>query len=402
MGNSLSVDGRAPIHTFASSKSWIEGTAVEQLKTVAALAGVTAVAGMPDLHPGKYGPVGCAVLADRIHPALVGGDIGCGMALFKLDLPARRVDPDKSAERLRVLGELWDADIADAVANASLKPSGFDAALGSIGGGNHFCELQLVDDIVDADAAAVAGLVTDVAYLLVHSGSRGLGTSILERVLAKGLVSLDSASEDGLRYIADYDAAVRWAKLNRATIASRAAQALRAEAVLVADLAHNMVELTPAGALHRKGAAPADRGIVPVPGSRGTLSYLMRPLADAPASALASLAHGAGRKYDRGSMHGRTGAKKSDIERLSKNGFGGVVVCENRDMLREEAPEAYKNIAQVIADLEGNGLASVVASFKPIVTFKSVVEKHARRERVRHRERGFRDKRHWIETEDGR
>ncbi len=402
MGNSLSVDGRVPIHTFASSKSWIEGTAVEQLKTVAALPSVTAVAGMPDLHPGKYGPVGCAVLADRIHPALVSGDIGCGMALFKLELPARRVDADKAAERLRVLGEPWDGDIADAVANALLKTSSFDAALGSIGGGNHFCEVQLIDDIVDPDAATAAGLDTDVAYLLVHSGSRGLGTSILEHVLANGMVSLDPASENGRRYLAEHDSAVRWAKLNRTIIASRAAHALRAEAVLVADLAHNMVELTPAGALHRKGAAPADRGIVPVPGSRGTLSYLMRPLSGTPATALASLAHGAGRKYDRGSMHGRTGAKKSDIERLSKNGFGGVVICENRDMLREEAPEAYKNIAQVIADLEDNGLARTVASFKPVVTFKSVVERHDRRGKVRHRERGYDNRNRGAMREDGR
>lgn len=402
MGNSLSVDGHVPIHTFASSKSWIEGNAVEQLKAVAALPGVTAVAGMPDLHPGKYGPVGCAVLADRIHPALVGGDIGCGMALFKLDLPTRRVDADKAAERLRVLGEPWDGDFANAVARASLEPSGFDAALGSIGGGNHFCELQLIDDIVDADAADEADLDADIAYLLVHSGSRGLGTSILERVLANGMVSLDPASEDARRYLAGHDAAVRWAKLNRTIIASRAAHTLRAEAVLMADLAHNLVELTPAGALHRKGAAPADRGIVPVPGSRGTLSYLMRPLSGAPATALASLAHGAGRKYDRGSMHGRTRAKKSDIERLSKNGFGGIVICENRDMLREEAPEAYKNIAQVIADLEDNGLARTVASFKPVVTFKSVVERHDRRGKVRHRERGYDKRNRGAAREDGR
>src|SRR5882724_7883443 len=78
MGTSPKVDGCAPIHVFASSKSWIEGNATLQLQQVAGLPGVRAVAAMPDLHPGKYGPVGCAILADRIHPQLVGSDIGCG------------------------------------------------------------------------------------------------------------------------------------------------------------------------------------------------------------------------------------------------------------------------------------------------------------------------------------
>ena len=71
MGNSHDVDGRAPVHAFYSSSSWIEGAAVRQLESVADIPGVRAVAGMPDLHPGKYGPVGCAILADRIHPAFV-------------------------------------------------------------------------------------------------------------------------------------------------------------------------------------------------------------------------------------------------------------------------------------------------------------------------------------------
>ena len=91
MGTSPKVDGCAPIHVFASSKSWIEGNATLQLDHVAALPGVRTVAAMPDLHPGKYGPVGCAILAERIHPQLVGSDIGCGMGLFALDIAARKL-----------------------------------------------------------------------------------------------------------------------------------------------------------------------------------------------------------------------------------------------------------------------------------------------------------------------
>src|ERR1700744_3609001 len=101
MGNSHIVGGRAPVHGFYSSSSWIEGAAVRQLESVPETPGIRAVAGMPDLHPGKFGPVGCAILADRIHPAFVGSDAGCGMALFALDLPLRKLRVDKAADRLR-------------------------------------------------------------------------------------------------------------------------------------------------------------------------------------------------------------------------------------------------------------------------------------------------------------
>jgi release factor H-coupled RctB family protein len=135
---------------------------------------------------------------------------------------------------------------------------------------------------------------------------------------------------------------------------------------------------SPAKVLHRKGAASSDRGLVPVPGSRGTLSYLVEPLAATRADTLASLAHGAGRKYDRASMHGRVRTKKSDIARLERNAFGGLIVCEDRDLLVEEAPDAYKSIDRVIADLVEFGLARVVATFRPLLTYKTATGKAVR------------------------
>src|SRR6185369_15985363 len=148
MGTSPKVDGRAPIHVFASSKSWIEGNATLQLDHVAGLAGVRSVAAMPDLHFGKYGPVGCAILADRIHPQLVGSDIGCGMGLFEFDVAARKLRLDQLAERLGALDRPWDGDVDGVRTDAGLDATAFDASLGSIGGGNHFCEVQAVDDIL--------------------------------------------------------------------------------------------------------------------------------------------------------------------------------------------------------------------------------------------------------------
>lgn len=371
MGTFPKVDGCAPIHVFASSKSWIEGNATLQLQQVAALPGVRAVAAMPDLHPGKYGPVGCAVLSDRIHPQLVGSDIGCGMGLFKLDIRARKLRLDQLAERLHTLGQPWEGDVESALADAGLQASTFDASLGSIGGGNHFCEFQAIEDILAPDIASQAGLDRDHAFVLVHSGSRGLGYAILERVLRDGAATLNPASDEGTAYIDAHNHAVRWAVLNRQIIAQRAAAAARSEVCPINDLAHNMVERQPDGtALHRKGAAASDRGLVPVPGSRGTLSYLVEPLVGMRAEALASLAHGAGRKYDRASMHGRVRVRKSDVARLERNPYGGIIVCGDKGLLAEEAPEAYKNIDRVIADLVEFGLARVVATFRPLVTFK--------------------------------
>jgi release factor H-coupled RctB family protein len=391
MGNSPDVSGPAPVHTFTSSDSWIEGDALRQLHDVAKTPGMRAVAGLPDLHPGKYGPVGCALLADAVHPAFVGADIGCGMGLFGLDIQARKIRLDKAAERMaEACDGAWGGDIDLALADAGLDRSAFDASLGTVGGGNHFCELQAIHEIVDADAAA-ASLDRKAAYLLVHSGSRGLGYSVLERILADGLVALDPSSVAGRAYLADHDVAVRWAAANRATIARRAAEALYADHRRIADLSHNFAEVRTDGVLHRKGAAPADRGLVPIPGSRGTLSYLVRPLPHAPREALASLAHGAGRKYDRASMLGRAGRTKSERDALARNPFGGIVVCEDRDLMVEEAPIAYKSIDQVISDLVAHGLVSVVATFKPLVTFKKaggagVHAAAANRERKRDRD----------------
>lgn len=374
LGDSDTAGASSPaaVRTFHTSDSWIEGAALDQLRGTALIKGMRAVAGLPDLHPGKYGPVGCALLADAIHPALVGADIGCGMGLFQVDVAVRRLRLDVAAEKLAGACEgAWHGDVAAVLDAAGLSPTPFDGSLGTVGGGNHFCEVQAIEEIVDADIAAAAGLDRDRAVVLVHSGSRGLGFGMLQRELADGLVALSPDSERGRAYRVDHDAAARWAVVNRAVIARRAAEALRADARLVADVAHNIAEVRDDGVLHRKGAAPADRGLVAIPGSRGALSYLVEPLATAPKTALASLAHGAGRKYDRASMQGRAGRTKSERDALARNPFGGYVVCADRDLAVEEAPQAYKAIEQVIADLEAHGLARVVATFRPLVTFKT-------------------------------
>ena len=341
MGTAPLVDGRAPIHAFYSPRSWIEGNATQQLETVAALPGVKAVAAMPDLHPGKWGPVGCSILADSIHPQLVGSDIGCGMGLFQLDLAVRKLRVDKAAERLHALDGAWDGDLAAALAGAGLAPTPFDASLGTVGGGNHFCELQAIETIVEPEVAGRAGLDQSRAYVLVHSGSRGLGFAILQEHLssarlrhdASGATALSPQSEAGRAYLARHDLAVRWAALNRRIIAMRAAEAARAECQAVADLGHNLVEAAGAGVLHRKGTAPADRGLVPIPGSRGTLSYLVEPLA-ASASGGAGVARARRRAQVRPRLHARP-----HPHRQGGPGGAGPQPLRRGDRLRKSRPD---------------------------------------------------------------
>jgi release factor H-coupled RctB family protein len=348
MGNSHS--GGAAVAKFYTTGTWIEGRAEDQLAQVAAWPGMVALAAFPDLHPGRHGPVGAAFLADRIYPQLIGPDIGCGMALFGLDLPRHRLKLDKAVSRLRAL----ESDPA---------PDG----MGTLGGGNHFCEVQVVSAVM-ADTAPVAKGDT---CLLVHTGSRGLGAAIFNALSERWVEGFAPDTQAALDYLARHDKAVAFARQNRLALAERAAAALRCDFSLICDAVHNHVEAKGAFWLHRKGAARADNGLAPLAGSRDTLSYLLR-VPDGPPEALASLSHGSGRRYDRSSMHGRIRKTRSALDAMTRNRFGGQIICDNRDLLLEEAPLAYKDPASVVSDLQSFGLAEPLAALQPLITYKTV------------------------------
>jgi release factor H-coupled RctB family protein len=373
MGNPISLGADTRIHIFASSKSWIEDSAVRQLEHLAQRNGIVAVAGMPDLHPGHHGPVGCAAVADAIvHADVIGTDIGCGMQFWSLDMQERQINLDKLEKRITRLEGSWDGNaIAELGANG-IAAADFSQALGTIGGGNHFCEVQVIDEVVDTDIAHATGLSRGQAALLVHSGSRGLGAAILQRHYHDGTAGL-ALAQAGMAYMADHDGALRFAKLNREVIAKRALEAIRSEGNLVVDQPHNMIEVQGHKVLHRKGAAASNRGLVPIAGSRGAYSYLVLPL-EAPAEALQSLAHGAGRKHDRGSMERRLRTSPGVVQKLVRTKLGSRVICTDKRLLMEEAPEAYKDISRVIEDLESQRLARVVAIMRPLLTFKTARE----------------------------
>ncbi|HZB61164.1 MAG TPA: RtcB family protein, partial [Microvirga sp.] len=296
--------------------------------------------------------------------------IGCGMQFWALDLPERRLKLDKAADRLLALEGSWPGDAHALLDRHGIAAGAFAESLGTIGGGNHFCEVQAVAEIVHESAARKAGIAKGGLFLLVHSGSRGLGAQTLASHHpgnAEGLL----LEGGGLGYLADHDTALRFAALNRRVIASRAIEALRTEGVEVVDAPHNFAEREGDAILHRKGAASSKGSLLAVPGSRGAVTYLVEPLADKAEAALFSLAHGAGRKHDRGSMEKRVRTEAGSLEKLTRNPFGGRVICMDRKLLVEEAPEAYKDIRRVVADLEAHGLARIVAVMRPLITFKT-------------------------------
>lgn len=113
------------------------------------------------------------------------------------------------------------------------------------------------------------------------------------------------------------------------------------------------------------------------------MTYLVEPLAEPAEMALFSLAHGAGRKHDRASMEKRVRTQAGDLDKLARNAYGGRVICMDRKLLVEEAPEAYKDIRRVVADLEAHGLCRTLAAMRPLITFKTARDASRSAERRR-------------------
>ena len=363
------------VRLFASAKSWVEGEALRQLYAAAKFDGMRLAVGFSDLHPGKGSPVGAAFVTEGLlYPHLIGGDVGCGMALFKTDLVQRDLKLDRWAELRFDLEHPWEGDVQEVLAASGLESTEFDTALGTPGGGSHFVELQRVDEVLDARAFKVFGLGKQQLVVLVHGGSRGLGESILRSYVDE---HQDSGSEAesfaAAAYLQDHDLAVRWAKVNRGLLAQRFVEKLGTEADALWDGCHNSITSREHDGetvwVHRKGAVAAEGEAVVIPGSRGSLSYLVKPLGDGQSRAW-SLAHGAGRKWARSEARQRM-RERFGRHQLIQTPLGGRVICEDRDLLYEEAPAAYKNIEDVIEELVDAGLVSVIATFRPLLTYKT-------------------------------
>ncbi|KAI9827455.1 MAG: hypothetical protein M1832_004804 [Thelocarpon impressellum] len=415
-----------------AQEAQVDNLALTQLETTArSLPGLIHAVGQPDLHPGTKHPIG-AVFVSRewIHPPLIGGDIGCGMAWYKTMLSRAQVEGDKGrkvAENLRGLEGAWmgqgqrKAWLSGGRESFSAGEE-WDRALGTIGAGNHFAEVQVLERSVDG------ALQEDDVVLLVHSGSRGYGGDILKRHTSAGRTSLHQDDPAATAYLEEHDRACEWARLNRDLIALRFLACLEpgderwtlpgeaspddvrgartlVQGRKVVDIWHNNVSRTPWPPLpetqgqetvyiHRKGAAPTNVPLLPLPGSRATPTLLLAPTfsegtAWGAHNAL-SLAHGAGRASSRAhaakavakKYHGDANALLSPsshgsstpshaADGLGEGVRGGAwVICEDKELVWEEAAEAYKDVHAVAADLVREGVAAFRGWARPRVCYK--------------------------------
>ena len=358
---------------IANSNLWIEELAVEQLKNTAKLQGMLRVCGMPDLHPARTYPIGAAFFSsETIYPALVGGDIGCGMSLWQTEL-ALRTSPDKLEKKIGNIDRELSAIEVENLLGYTAKTK----ANGTIGGGNHFAELLQIDSILEIEVAEKLGLVKDKLQLLVHSGSRGFGGEILRNHLSIfDYEPLKANTVEAENYLKNHNLALDYAIENRLLIAKRILNNLKSNGRKIVDITHNFVEYTTiagqSGFLHRKGAAPSDREFAVIPGSRGSYSYLVATYAND--LALNSIAHGAGRKWKRSDCQAKL-ENKFTSEQLKRTKYKSRVICEDKSLLYEEAPQAYKDIESVIAVLEAVGIIKTIARFIPVLTYKKRAEK---------------------------
>ena len=353
---------------ISNSDLWLEEIAISQLKNTANLEGIIKVCGMPDLHAGRTYPIGAAFLTkDKIYPALVGGDIGCGMALWQTEIPTR-FNADKLEKKIGNIDKELSAELAETLLTYTPKTK----ASGTIGGGNHFAEILQIDTIFEPELAEKLAINKDNLQLLIHSGSRGLGGEILREHLSRfNYNPLNVGTEEADNYLNKHNLALDYALENRLLIALRIFNNLKTKGNRILDIYHNFVEYSnigeESGYLHRKGAASTEQGFSIIPGSRGSYSYLVATNNNE--LALNSLAHGAGRKWKRSDCQGRLEAKFS-LEQLKRTKYKSRVICEDKALLYEEAPQAYKDIEVVIKVLSEAGIIKPIVRFIPVLTYK--------------------------------
>lgn len=377
----MSESSLAPIRTWlAEPLNKDVSEAIERLRRAP---DVQQIAVMPDVHLATDVCVGVVVATtDLIYPQAVGGDIGCGMLAVGFDVDATVLTDSAIAGRvLAGLGRAVPArrrNRREAIAaptevmNTTLSHPSLEGIrrtqgrieFATLGSGNHFIELQSDED--------------NRLWLMVHSGSRGIGPAIRDHHLAQsanvggGLWALDATGDRGARYL--HDAA--WAR--RFAEASRTAMALEVGAVLENTLRarfcwetaittdHNHVSLERHGGLelwvHRKGAMPAGLGETGVlPGSMGSASFHVEGRGHEPA--LCSSAHGAGRALSRTAA--RVRVTDQDFRRQMK---GVWYDYRLEDKLRDEAPGAYKDIRTVLR--AQRDLVKVTRVLRPVLNYK--------------------------------
>lgn len=435
----------------------------EQVANVAHLPGIIGHSiAMPDIHWGYGFPIGGVAAFDAdegvLSPGGVGYDINCGVRLIRteleradvvdrlsdLSLALHRAIPSgvgsrsprklskKELDRVLTQGAGWavaqgfgrDRDLevieengcmagADVAAVSERAKERGRPQLGSLGSGNHFCELGFVDAIYDPEAAEAFGLRFGQVTLLIHSGSRGLGYQVCDDSLRtmiraaqkygiklpdRQLCAAPLVSPEAEQYFAAMAAAINFAFANRQMMTHFARQALsqffaQSEADLgldlVYDVCHNIAKWETHEidgekrrvCVHRKGATrafgpghpdvPAEyRHVgqpVLVPGDMGRYSFVLAGTDQAMRETFGSSCHGAGRKLSRRAA--KKAARGRPIFReLQRQGV--FVRSDRKSTVAEEMPEAYKDVAEVIEVMHESGIAHKVARLIPLAVVK--------------------------------
>jgi tRNA-splicing ligase RtcB len=457
---------RVPGRVFATEAMMADISRDESLRQVANVAHLPGILvasiAMPDIHWGYGFPIGGVAAMDVddgvVSPGGVGYDINCGVRLLRSDLTAEWLVPRlrdlvaalhrevpsgvgstgfvrlsaQDEEKVLGAGSRWAAaagfgsaeDVAftesggafpgadpDAV-SPTAKKRGRDQ-LGTLGSGNHFVEIDRVDEIFDEAAAAAFGLFSGQAVVLIHSGSRGLGYQVCDDYLAtmaeymrrhgielpdRQLACAHIRSPEGERYLSALAAAANFAFANRQLLAHQTRETFQSlfrmgprdlGMRLVYDVGHNNAKFETHGIdgrklkvlVHRKGATrafPPGNPEVPgayrdagqpvfIPGEMGNASYVLAGAPGAMRLSFGSTCHGAGRRMS------RTQAKasvrgKSISQEMEKRGV--LVACASPKTLAEEIPEAYKNVTEVVDVVHEAGIARKVARLKPMAVVK--------------------------------
>lgn len=358
------------IKIVKSEKSWIESNAVDQLEKIATLKGIIKAVGLPDLHIGKT-PVGASYMTkDIVYPHIIGNDIGCGIGLFSTGLKKTKFKIDKSMKKLEKLS--CTENIDDLIGDVDFP---FKEKLGTIGSGNHFAEFEEINKVYDEKALNEIGINKNEIYLLVHSGSRRYGEYILNKYIKEYSCQkgLKLGSDEFNEYMNEHNKAVEFAKLNREIIAHKVSSCVNSkENKKLLDSVHNSITTKRIDDeicyIHRKGASPSDVGYIVVAGSRGTNSYIVKPMDDLLDYAF-SVSHGAGRKWKRFGCKEKL-EKVYSKKYVRQSNMKCNLIYSDKNVIYEEAPEAYKNIERVIQDMVDEKMIKVVASLKPLITYK--------------------------------
>ncbi len=457
---------RVPARIYGSEEIFeaaFRDSSVTQLMNVAMLPGIVKYAmAMPDVHQGYGFPIG-GVAAFRwdegiISPGGVGYDINCGVRMLASQIDYAALEPylkdliasidrncpsgvggkgavqlsDKELDDVLERGAEWalskgyaqrdDLERTESqgrIAGAQAGAVGARAKergrpqMGSLGAGNHFLEIDVVDEIYDAEAADVMGLAQDRVVVQIHCGSRGLGHEVCGQYIRtlqdaprrygidipdRELVAAPVDSREGREYLAAMSAAANYAFANRQILAHfvrRSFEQVMAGKVKnwhltqVYDVTHNIakIEEHQVGSqrmkviVHRKGATRAFpprhpelpavyRSIgqpVLVPGSMGTASYVLAGTSTAMDETFGSTCHGAGRMMSRNAALKQARGEHVRSELASQ---GIVVRTGSLKGLAEEAPYAYKDVSLVVDSVAGAGLARKVARVRPVAVIK--------------------------------